>query len=52
MKDYFVHETAIVDEGATIGKGTKIWHFSQIMSELPGQGEIVTSGKTWSYPRR
>ena len=32
MKDYFVHETAIVDEGATIGKGTKIWHFSHIMS--------------------
>ena len=30
MKDYFVHETAIVDEGATIGKGTKIWHFSHI----------------------
>ena len=32
MKDYFVHETAIDDEGATIGKGTKIWHFSHIMS--------------------
>ena len=32
MKDYFVHETAIIDEGATIGKGTKIWHFSHIMS--------------------
>lgn len=32
MKDYFVHETAMVDEGATIGKGTKIWHFSHIMS--------------------
>ena len=32
MKDYFVHETAIVDDGATIGKGTKIWHFSHIMS--------------------
>ena len=32
MKDYFVHEPAIVDEGATMGKGTKIWHFSHIMS--------------------
>jgi len=32
MKDYFVHETAIVDDGAVIGKGTKIWHFSHIMS--------------------
>ncbi len=31
-KDYFVHETAVVDDGCTIGKGTKIWHFSHIMS--------------------
>lgn len=30
-KLYFAHETAIVDEGCTIGKGTKIWHFSHIM---------------------
>ncbi len=29
--DYFAHETAVIDEGATIGKGTKIWHFSHIM---------------------
>jgi UDP-2-acetamido-3-amino-2,3-dideoxy-glucuronate N-acetyltransferase len=29
--DYFVHPTAIVDPGAQIGKGTKIWHFSHIM---------------------
>jgi UDP-2-acetamido-3-amino-2,3-dideoxy-glucuronate N-acetyltransferase len=28
--DYFVHDTAIVDEGADIGEGTKIWHFSHI----------------------
>ncbi|WP_010135142.1 acyltransferase [Ochrovirga pacifica] len=28
---YFVHETAVIDAGATIGKGTKIWHFSHIM---------------------
>ena len=31
MKDYFAHETAVVDEGCQIGKGTKIWHFSHIM---------------------
>jgi UDP-2-acetamido-3-amino-2,3-dideoxy-glucuronate N-acetyltransferase len=31
MKDYFAHETAVIDEGCTIGKGTKIWHFSHIM---------------------
>lgn len=31
-KNYFVHETAIVDEHCEIGEGTKIWHFSHIMS--------------------
>ncbi len=31
MKDYFAHETAVIDEGCSIGKGTKIWHFSHIM---------------------
>lgn len=30
--DYFVHESACVDDGAKIGKGTKIWHFSHVMS--------------------
>jgi UDP-2-acetamido-3-amino-2,3-dideoxy-glucuronate N-acetyltransferase len=29
--DYFVHESSYVDEGAVIGKGTKIWHFSHIL---------------------
>ena len=29
--DYFVHDSAIVDEGCKIGTGTKIWHFSHIM---------------------
>ncbi|ASS47441.1 MAG: hexapeptide transferase [Candidatus Fluviicola riflensis] len=28
---HFAHETAVVDEGCTIGEGTKIWHFSHIM---------------------
>lgn len=32
MKEYFAHETAIIDEGCEIGNGTKIWHFSHIMS--------------------
>lgn len=31
-KPYFVHESSYVDEGATIGAGTKIWHFSHIQS--------------------
>lgn len=30
MSDYFVHETAIVDDGAQIGAGTKIWHFTHV----------------------
>jgi len=29
--DYFAHESAIIDEGAEIGAGTKIWHFCHIM---------------------
>lgn len=31
MPDYFVHESSYVDDGARIGKGTKIWHFCHIM---------------------
>jgi UDP-2-acetamido-3-amino-2,3-dideoxy-glucuronate N-acetyltransferase len=30
--DYFAHETAVVDTGCSIGKDTKIWHFSHIMN--------------------
>jgi len=30
-KDYFLHESSYVDEGAAIGAGTKIWHFSHVM---------------------
>lgn len=30
--EYFVHPTAVVDEGCVIGSGTKIWHFSHLMS--------------------
>jgi UDP-2-acetamido-3-amino-2,3-dideoxy-glucuronate N-acetyltransferase len=30
MTDYFVHASAYVDEGALIGSGTKIWHFSHV----------------------
>src|SRR5205085_1653628 len=31
-KDYFVHESSYVDEPCEIGEGTKIWHFSHVMS--------------------
>lgn len=30
--EYFAHESAVVDSGCEIGKGSKIWHFSHIMS--------------------
>ena len=29
--DAFIHESAYVDEGATVGAGTKIWHFCHVM---------------------
>jgi len=32
MKDFFAHQTAVIDEGSVIGNGTKIWHFSHIMA--------------------
>lgn len=31
-KDFFAHETAVIDEGCEIGRGSKIWHFSHIMT--------------------
>jgi UDP-2-acetamido-3-amino-2,3-dideoxy-glucuronate N-acetyltransferase len=31
-KEYFAHESAYIDEGCIIGKGTKIWHFSHVMA--------------------
>ena len=33
MPDYFVHESSYIDDGAVIGRGTKIWHFCHV---LPG----------------
>lgn len=39
MKDFFAHETAIIDRDCSIGKDTKIWHFSHIMSNCAiGEG--------------
>ncbi len=50
MSDYFVHESSYVDEGAEIGSGTKIWHFSHIMPRTKigeqcniGQNVLVSS---------
>jgi UDP-2-acetamido-3-amino-2,3-dideoxy-glucuronate N-acetyltransferase len=50
MKEYFAHETAVIDEGCSIGKGSKIWHFSHIMPNCNigencniGQNVVVSS---------
>ena len=29
--EFYAHPSAIIDDGCSIGKGTKIWHFSHIM---------------------
>lgn len=44
LHPYFAHPTAVVDEGCTIGSGTRIWHFSHLM---PGCtiGEECTIGQ-------
>ena len=49
--EYFAHETAIIDEGCIIGKGTKIWHFSHIMPKCIlgedcniGQNVVISPG--------
>jgi UDP-2-acetamido-3-amino-2,3-dideoxy-glucuronate N-acetyltransferase len=50
-KDYFAHETAVIDEGCKIGKGTRIWHFSHIMTGAEigdncniGQNVVISPG--------
>ena len=49
--NYQVHQTAVIDEGASIGAGTKIWHFSHIMPGAVlgercniGQNVVVSPG--------
>ena len=32
MQDWFVHESSYVDAGASIGAGTKIWHFCHVQA--------------------
>ncbi len=48
---YQAHETAVIDEGCKIGKGTRIWHFSHIMPGCTigencnlGQNVVVSPG--------
>lgn len=51
--NYFVHETAIVDNNATVGEGSKVWHFSHVMKGASvgrkcniGQNVVVSPGCT------
>ena len=39
--NYFVHETAVLDDNVTIGAGTKIWHFSHILGNSRIGGNCV-----------
>lgn len=48
---YYSHRTAVIDEGARIGEGTKIWHFSHVMSDTTvgahcnvGQNVVISPG--------
>ena len=48
---YFAHPTAVIDEGCEIGAGTKIWHFSHLMTGCKlgegcnlGQNVVVSPG--------
>ena len=50
-KEYFAHETAVIDESCKIGKGSKIWHFTHIMSGCTigencnlGQNVVISPG--------
>jgi UDP-2-acetamido-3-amino-2,3-dideoxy-glucuronate N-acetyltransferase len=50
-RDFFAHETAVIDDGCNIGKGTRIWHFSHIMTGCEigegcniGQNVVVSPG--------
>ena len=50
LKDFFAHETTFIDDGCIIGKGTKIWHFSHLMTNCVlgekcniGQNVVISS---------
>lgn len=51
ISDTYIHPTSVVDEDCTIGKGTRIWHFSHIMSGCTigqncniGQNVVISPG--------
>jgi UDP-2-acetamido-3-amino-2,3-dideoxy-glucuronate N-acetyltransferase len=51
MTEYFAHPTSVIDEGSEISAGTKIWHFSHVMSGCVigencniGQNVVISPG--------
>jgi UDP-2-acetamido-3-amino-2,3-dideoxy-glucuronate N-acetyltransferase len=50
-KDFQAHASAVIDDGATIGKGTKIWHFSHIMPEAVIGENCVIGQNVFIAPR-
>lgn len=51
MNSYFVHETAVIDAGASIGEGSKVWHFCHVSAGatlgpgcILGQNVFVDAG--------
>jgi UDP-2-acetamido-3-amino-2,3-dideoxy-glucuronate N-acetyltransferase len=51
LNHYFAHESAVIDDGCSIGDGTKIWHFSHLMSGCVlgddcnvGQNVVISPG--------
>jgi UDP-2-acetamido-3-amino-2,3-dideoxy-glucuronate N-acetyltransferase len=50
-RNYFVHESAYVDDPVEIGSGTKIWHFSHVQSGAR-LGERCNPGPERKYCQR
>jgi UDP-2-acetamido-3-amino-2,3-dideoxy-glucuronate N-acetyltransferase len=53
MAEYFAHPTAVIDDGCIIGAGTRIWHFTHVMSGCNigpecnlGQNVVISPGVT------
>ncbi len=53
MENYFKHKSSFVDKNSVIGDGTKIWHFSHVMSDTIigkkcniGQNVVISPGVT------
>jgi UDP-2-acetamido-3-amino-2,3-dideoxy-glucuronate N-acetyltransferase len=51
MTQYFAHPTSVIDDGSEISAGTKIWHFSHVMSGCVigencniGQNVVISPG--------